>query len=116
MSFLWFPPRLIEADDTILDPSLRVDDAVSRYLNEAIAIPTDESHIRNAQKVIAFAEQFTDLAPEPEERACNECNTYPCSRCGKGWRCDCWKVENQVCDICQAGLKDDTPELPSCDS
>ncbi len=64
MRFVWFPPRLVQIDESVLDVNDMIDGSVERYLAEAISLPTDESHIKDAQKVIEFCKQFPNLLPE----------------------------------------------------
>ena len=62
MSTLWFPPRLVKANDDIEDPTERMDEAVERYLEEGIAvIDLETESIQDCMKIIHFARQFKDL-------------------------------------------------------
>lgn len=46
-------------------------------------------------------------------RRCIECNTYPCRTCGKGWQCDYWQHEDQICDICAGAQRPLTLHCPA---
>lgn len=62
---IFFPPRLIDTDDTIEDSHERMNDASERYLEGGVCIVCEESGLRDAMKVIEFAEAFDDLCHPP---------------------------------------------------
>ena len=63
---IFFPPRLIETDDTIEDSNSRLDYAVQQYKNQGMCILREEQSLKDAMAVIEFAEAFEDLVRPTE--------------------------------------------------
>lgn len=65
---IFFPPRLIDADESIADSNARLDDAVAKYVGQGITILVEEESLKDAIKVIEFAEGFKDMVRPPDEK------------------------------------------------
>ena len=64
---IFFPPRLIDTDDTIEDSNARLDEACEQYKAQGVAILLGEESVKDAMKVIEFAGAFDDLVSPIDE-------------------------------------------------
>lgn len=66
MTFIYFPPRLLQTDDAIANQHESLDNVKDRYLGEGVAILITEEQIKDVRKVIEFARQFESLREFPD--------------------------------------------------
>lgn len=66
--WIYFPPRLLRTRKVIDSSSFQLDEVMERYSAKGFCVLGNDESIRNALKIINFADQFRDIMPQDRKR------------------------------------------------
>jgi len=66
--WVYFPPRLLRTRKNISESSWQLDEVTERYILKGLCVLGDQESIKDALKIINFADQFPDILSADRKR------------------------------------------------